>query len=133
MSYDTSRSNTTTSAYPHSQAWAPPSASSQPATKQPTPGQLAALRDYLSPGGAPAPVPSKEQVHDYLVAQTKRPEGLNSPLFAVHGHRFDVYMLFKLVVQLGGSSSVGVQTLPAKTSLTPRSPETSSGPSSRRD
>lgn len=51
-------------------------------------------------------MPSKEQVHGYLVAQTKRPEGLNSPLITVQGHRFDAYLLFKLVVQLGGSTLV---------------------------
>jgi hypothetical protein len=50
-------------------------------------------------------VPSEDQVHDYLVTHMGQREGLCAG-WEIQGHRFDVYALFKSVIQMGGSSSV---------------------------
>lgn len=53
------------------------------------------------------PSPSRTQVNDYLVTQMSMPAGLNSG-WQIDGHRFDVYILFVLVLQMGGSSEVSL-------------------------
>lgn len=59
----------------------------------------------LSASFVSIPVPSKHQLHEYLVTQQKQPLGLGMG-WSIEGHIFDVYDLFVAVVRLGGSSAV---------------------------
>ena len=59
----------------------------------------------LSASFVNVPVPSKHQLHEYLVNKQKQPLGLGMG-WSIEGHVFDVYDLFVAVVRLGGSSTV---------------------------
>lgn len=59
----------------------------------------------LSASFVNVPVPSKHQLHEYLVNKQKQPLGLGMG-WSIEGHIFDVYDLFVAVVRLGGSSTV---------------------------
>jgi len=56
-------------------------------------------------GHQAVPVPSKAQVHDYLIKHMSMPQGLETG-WLVNGQMFDVYTLLKTVLQMGGSSQV---------------------------
>ena len=58
------------------------------------------------------PVPSKAQIHSYLVKYMSLPEEHQSS-WSIDGHSFDSHMLFNLVVQMGGSHRVGQWDLEA--------------------
>ncbi len=74
------------------------SASASPSFHPPTPF-TASVR--------PVPVPSKTQVNDYLVSHMSMPRGLKTG-WLIDGKVFNVYALFAAVLQIGGSSEVGV-------------------------
>lgn len=51
------------------------------------------------------PVPSYQQVHEYLVGPQKQPLGLQTA-WAIEGKAIDVYALFTGVTRLGGSATI---------------------------
>jgi hypothetical protein len=63
------------------------------------------MPDPLSASFVNISVPSKHQLHEYLVNKQKQPLGLGMG-WSIEGHAFDVYDLFVAVVRLGGSSTV---------------------------
>jgi hypothetical protein len=76
----------------------------QPTTGPPTP-DTPNMPNPLSASFVNIPVPSKHQLHEYLVNKQKQPLGLGMG-WPIEGHVFDVYDLFVAVVRLGGSSTV---------------------------
>lgn len=68
----------------------------------------AALKECINPDAQFVPVPSETQVNDYLINHLGQVDGLSTG-FSVQGYRFDVYLLFMTVIQMGGSSSVGLR------------------------
>jgi hypothetical protein len=76
----------------------------QPTTGPPTP-DTPNMPNPLSASFVNIPVPSKHQLHEYLVNTQKQPLGLGMG-WTIEGHVFDVYDLFVAVVRLGGSSTV---------------------------
>jgi hypothetical protein len=76
----------------------------QPTTAPPTP-DTPNMPNPLSASFVNIPVPSKHQLHEYLVNKQKQPLGLGMG-WSIEGHVFDVYDLFVAIVRLGGSSTV---------------------------
>jgi len=76
----------------------------QATTGPPTP-DTPNMPNPLSASFVNIPVPSKHQLHEYLVNKQKQPLGLGMG-WSIEGHVFDVYDLFVAVVRLGGSSTV---------------------------
>jgi len=76
----------------------------QSTTGPPTP-DTPNMPNPLSASFVNVPVPSKHQLHEYLVNKQKQPLGLEMG-WSIEGHLFDVYDLFVAVVRLGGSSTV---------------------------
>ena len=101
-----------TSSYPPSTAPWQRNGTSSTQSRQPTSGTFTPptsetpnMPNPLSASFVNVPVPSKHQLHEYLVNKQKQPLGLGMG-WSIEGHVFDVYDLFVAVVRLGGSSTV---------------------------